>query len=140
MLQALSRWKTSILVVSAFLAAGLFLSRHLVGPLSGGEPPAEHLPLEPAGQHIGERLKICGDVAEVTYAPKIGGKPTFINLGEKHPNQPLTTLIWGENRARWPQPPEVRYGGETICVTGEADLHEGTPQIVVSSPKQIQVR
>jgi len=72
--------------------------------------------------------------------PLSGGEPTFINLGEKHPNQPLTTLIWGENRARWPQPPEVRYGGETICVTGEADLHEGTPQIVVSSPKQIQVR
>ncbi|MCS3659909.1 hypothetical protein [Salinibacter ruber] len=98
------------------------------------------MPLEAAAQHIGERPKICGDVAEVTYAPEIGGKPTFINLGEKHPNQPLTTLIWGENRARWPQPPEVHYGGETICVTGEADLHEGTPQIVVSSPKQIQVR
>jgi hypothetical protein len=93
MLQALSRWRTSILVVSAFLAAGLFLSRHLVGPFSGGEPPAEHLPLKAAGQHIGERLKICGDVAEVTYAPEIGGKPTCINLGEKHSKQPLTALI-----------------------------------------------
>jgi hypothetical protein len=51
------------------------------------------LPLKAAGQHIGERLKICGDVAEVTYAPEIGGKPTCINLGEKHSKQPLTALI-----------------------------------------------
>lgn len=145
MLRALSRWKRSILVVSAVLAGGLFLSRHLVGPLSGDResgtsPPPQSVPIEEAARHVGERLKVCGTVAEVAYAPEIDGAPTFINLGGTHPDQSFTALVWGTDRDRWSRPLKARYAGASICVVGEAELHDGTPQIVVSSPRQLRVR
>lgn len=140
MLQALSRWKSLFLALSAFLVVGLLLSRHLVGPDASGEGPAVEITAREAAEHVGERAKVCGEVAGVTHATGIGGEPTFINLEREHPDQPLTALIWGNDRARWRTAPERRYPGREICVTGEIEMHEGTPQIIVSSPQQIHVR
>jgi hypothetical protein len=140
MLQALSRWKTSILVVSALLAVGLFASRHLVGPFSGGSTQVGPVPVDEASKHVGDRAEVCGTVAEVTRARDIGGTPTFINLGGEHPDQSFTALIWGDDRDRWSSAPEDQYAGRDVCVTGTVELHEDTPQITVSSPQQIRVR
>jgi len=138
MLQALSRWKTTILIVSALLAVGLVASRHLVGRLAGGSVPAGPVSAQEAGGLVGERAQVCGRVAEVVQVPDIGGKPTFINLGGEHPNQAFTAVLWAEDRARWDTAPEVLYEGRSICVTGTVERHEGTPQIVVSAPSQIR--
>lgn len=140
MLQALSRWKTSILIVSALLAVGLFASRHLVGPFSGGSAPAGPVPVDEAAEHVGDRAEVCGKVAEATRIRGIDGTPTFINLGGEPPNQAFTALIWEDDRHRWESAPEDQYVGQTICVTGTVELHEGTPQIIVSSPNQIRLR
>jgi len=140
MLQALSRWKGLVLGLSAILVAGLFLSRHLVGPKAGGGATVGPIAPEEAAEHIGERAEVCGVVAEVVWARDIGGEPTFINLGGEHPEQAFTAVIWGDDRTRWTEPPERHYGGRRICVTGTVDRHEGTPQIVVSAPRQIQGR
>jgi len=138
MLQALSRWKRTILIVSGVLAVGLFASRHLVGPSAGGRAPAGPVPSQKAGEYVGERADVCGRVAEVVQIQDIGGKPTFVNLGDAHPEQPFTAVIWAEDRLRWETAPEALYGGRSICVTGRVRRHDGTPQIVVSSPDQIR--
>ncbi len=140
MLQALTRWKGSILLVSGLLAVGLFASRHLVGPQTGAGAPAGPIPVQEAADYVGERAEVCGEVAEVTWIEEIDGKPTFINIGGKHPEQPFTALIWNEERPRWDPAPEDQYAGRTICVTGTVRLHQGTPEVVVSSPRQIRFR
>lgn len=140
MLQTLARWKSLFLAVSALLVVGLLLSRHLVGPEASGEGPAVEVTAREAAEHVGEHARVCGRAVGVSYATGIGGEPTFINLGREHPDQPFTALIWGDDRARWAEAPEKLYAGQRICVTGEIEMHEGTPQIIVSSPRQIQVR
>ena len=140
MLQALSRWKTTILSVSAVLAVGLFASRHIVGPFSGGSAPVGPVTTEAAAERVGQRAEVCGRVAEVVQARDIKGKPTFINLGDTHPEQPFTALIWDGDRTKWDVAPEDLYGGRTICVTGTIRRHEGTPQVVVSAPAQIRLQ
>lgn len=140
MLQALARWKTLFLALSALLVVGLLLSRHLVGPEASGEGPAVEITARDADEHIGNRARVCGKVVGVSHATGIGGEPTFINLDREHPDQPFTALIWGNDRARWSSPPEQQYAGREICVTGTIEDHEGTPQIIVSSPKQVQLR
>lgn len=140
MLQALSRWKTSILVLSALLVLGLFVSRHLVGPFSGGGAVVGPISPEEAADYIGKRAEVCGSVAEVVQVQDIEGNPTFINLGAEHPNQDFTALIWADDRDRWDTTPEVLYDGQSICISGTVERHEGTPQIIVSSPTQIQLR
>lgn len=140
MLQALSRWKTSILLMIAVLAVGLFASRHLVGPFSGvGGVTGPVSPTE-AANHTGERTEVCGRVAQVVRVREIEGTPTFINLGGKHPEQGFTAIIWEDARSRWRTPPEDRYTDRTVCITGAIQIHDGTPQINVSSPEQIRRR
>jgi hypothetical protein len=139
MLQALSRWKTTILIVSALLAVGLFSSRHLVGRLADGSVPAGPVSPQAAGELVGEWGQVCGRVAEAVQVPDIGGKPTFLNFGRAHPSQSFTAVIWGDDRKRWKKSPESLYQGQSICVTGTVERHEGTPQIVVSSPTKIRV-
>lgn len=128
------------MALSALLVVGLLLSRHLVGPEASGEGPAVEITAREADEYIGNRARVCGRVVGVTHATEIGGNPTFVNLDREHPNQSFTALIWGDDRVRWPSPPEQQYAGREICVTGTIEDHEGTPQIIVSSPKQVQVR
>jgi hypothetical protein len=139
-LQSLSRWKRTILIVSALLAVGLFASRHIVGPFSGGKGSVGPVAPDAAGEYVGQRAEVCGAVAEVVRVPDVGGKPTFVNLGGEHPDQAFTAVIWAEARRRWDTAPEELYRGRSICVTGIVERHEGTPQIVVSSPRQIRLR
>jgi hypothetical protein len=140
MLHALSRWKRTILGVSALLAVGLFASRHLVGPFSGGAASVGPISAEEATEHVGQHAEVCGPVAEVVQVRDVGGKPTFINLGGAHPDQSVTALIWEAERTKWDTAPEALYENRSICVTGTVERHEGTPQIVVSSPTQIRLR
>jgi len=138
MLRALARWKTTILGVSALLFVGLLLSRHLVGPQSSGGPAVGPLSASEAEAHVGKRAEVCGTVVEGTYIQEIDGDPTFLNLGDAHPEQDFTAVIWGSDRSKWPSPPERLYEAQPICVTGSVEMHKGTPQIIVSSPVQIQ--
>lgn len=139
MLQAFSRWKSLFLVLTALLVVGLLISRHLVGPRGSGAPSATITPQE-AAEYVGSRVEVCGEVTEVVRARSVGGEPTFINFGGNHPNQRFTALIWGDDRLNWAAAPEEQYADRSICVTGTVEMHEGTPQIIVSSPQQVRLR
>ena len=140
MLRTLNEWKSVFLILGALLVVGLIFSRVIVGPGSHGNGPAVVVDPYEAGEYVGDRAEVCGTVASVSHARQIGGEPTFINLERDHPNQPFTAVIWNEDRPAWDEPPEQRYANQEICVTGTIDMHDGTPQIVVSDPRQIAVR
>lgn len=88
--------------------------------------------------HQGKYAEVCGEVVSVQTISQIGGEPTFINFEEDHPNQLFTGLIWGDDRPAWQSTPEDLYTNRNICVEGSIRLHEGTPQIRISSPKQVR--
>lgn len=132
-----ARW---VLVVVGLLVGGLLLARDFITPSSG--PPAADAPtvlVDSVAQHVGEAARVCGRVVDASYVPRVDGQPTFLNFGSPHPNQDFTAVIWGEVRDRFEALPEDLYGGRRICVTGRVELHEGTPQIEVRSPEQIDV-
>ena len=123
-------------VIAIIMVAGLILSR-----VYRPDPPVPQTDLRitafEASGHIGEPAEVCGVVASADFLPSIGGQPTFLNLGRPHPDQPFTVVIWGEDRSRWPVPPEERYLTRHICVTGTIRSHRGTPQIRAREPRQI---
>ncbi len=92
---------------------------------------------EEASGHIGENATVCGIVSSGYYARSSRGKPTFINLDGRYPNQAFTVVIWGDHRSKFGQP-ERKYTGKRICVTGVIDMYRGIPQIIVNQPAQIQ--
>ena len=73
------------------------------------------------------------------YASTSRGQPTFLNVGKPYPDPDrFTVVIWGDDRANFPWPPEDHYLGKTIAVTGLIIEYEGVAEIEVSSPSQIE--
>jgi len=112
-----------------------------------GEPPAEAagecagaISWRDAGAHAGEQATVKGPVAGTHYAADSNGQPTFLNVGLDYPDPGrFTVLIWGNDRGRFPKPPENTYAGKTICAAGRIQEYRGVPEMEVSSPAQIAV-
>lgn len=111
----------------------------LTARLDGNGPPRVWIPAAEAGEHVGERGTVCGEVASTRYADRAKGQPTFLNLDRPYPNQVFTALIWSEDRPRFQEPPERRFRGHRICVTGKIGSYRGVPQIVVREPDQVEI-
>lgn len=88
--------------------------------------------------HVGETTVVCGFVASTRYLTR-GRHPTFLNLEAPYPDQALTVVIWGDDRAKFNPPPERAFRDREICVEGEVTLYRGDPQIVVSELEAIRV-
>ncbi|WP_069130098.1 hypothetical protein [Rhodohalobacter halophilus] len=91
-----------------------------------------------AADHQGKYAEVCGEAISVQTIKQIGGEPTFINFEEEYPNQHFTGVIWGDDRSAWQSSPEDLYTNRQICVEGFIQMHEGTPQIRISSPEQVR--
>ena len=91
---------------------------------------------------VGQRGTFVGEVIGVTYVEQSTRQPTFINIGRPFPDPSrLTVVVWGQDRSRFPQSPEVVYSpGRELCVTGEVSLFDGVAQIEVNSPTAVDVR
>lgn len=123
----------------AVIVAGLILSR-VYKPESSPPKPEVRINASEAAEHIGTAAEVCGEVASADYLPQVNGEPTFLNLGRAYPNQHFTAVIWGSNRNKWRESPEQLYSSREICVSGIIETHEGTPQIIVDRPAQIEIQ
>lgn len=97
---------------------------------------------EQAAQLEGSVHAVEGTVHETSYVRGIDGRPTFINLGAAHPDTPrFEAIIWERNRGPFlevfSEGPEQRLEGETVCVAGTVEIHNGVPQIELENPAQL---
>lgn len=125
-------------VLIIIMIVGLVLSRVYQPDSSPPEPEIRISAIE-ADDHIGKVAEVCGEVASTDYLPGIKGEPTFLNLGRTNPDQYFTAVIWGNSRDKWPGLPEEQYDNREICVSGMIERHEGTPQIIVERPDQVEI-
>jgi DNA/RNA endonuclease YhcR with UshA esterase domain len=93
-----------------------------------------------AQKYVGMEKTVCGMVANATYASQAKGEPTFLNLDQPFPRQIFTAIIWGDDRSKFKEPPELFFKGKRICVTGMIERYRGTPAIIVRRPGQIVVK
>ena len=101
--------------------------------------PAGAISWDKAKDHIGDRATVYGSVAGTKYGSTSSGKPTWLNMGKDYPSsERFVVIIWGENRGKFPQPPEDYYDGKIISVTGLIQEYKGIAQIEVTTPDQIQ--
>ena len=107
----------------------------LLSPVPGAaQDPPRIVSAEEARRYVGSTVTVCDSVASATFASRSRGQPTFLNLAKAYPNQVFTVVIWGDDRNRFPEPPERVYRHRRICVTGRLTTYRGTPQIVVREP------
>jgi len=142
-LRRLRDWRWLLPVLAAVALLAFLARRHLVSGSAGGGAarPGDGPTLRPeqAAAHVGEVATVCGAVVEASYLAGVQGRPTFLNFGARHPDQPFTAVIWGESRGRFDAAPERAYRGARICVAGRISEHEGVPQIEIRGPGQLRV-
>ena len=92
--------------------------------------------LEDVSKHIGDSVTVCGLVADMRYFENSKNKPTLLNIGAKHPDAPLTLIIWEDARALFTTKPED-LNNKNICITGRIILYKEKPEIVIEKPEQI---
>jgi hypothetical protein len=109
----------------------LFVGFHLGSAAQERISPAE------AAKYVGKTATVCGQVASANFSARSRRRPTFLNLDRPYPNHIFTALIWGDDRPKFPTPPETAYSGKKICVRRTISSYQGQPQIVVSNPSQI---
>lgn len=90
-----------------------------------------------ASAHVGEVRTVCDRVASTRFL-RSGRRPTFLNLGHPYPEQDLTVVIWGEDRALFGDAPEEHYRSRRICVTGRIELYRDRPEIVIRDPGDLR--
>lgn len=88
-----------------------------------------------AGQAAGRQATIAIARVEASYQPNVRGQPTFLN-DAPYPNHVFTAIIWGGDRRQF-EPAPISWQGKALCVTGSVELFQQKPQIVVSSPSQL---
>lgn len=90
-----------------------------------------------AAKHIGDSVTVTDKV--------FGGKAfspsnmTLLDIGGYNPNQLLTIMIPGADRAKFKGAPENDYKGKDVSVTGKIILYKNKPEIIVNDPKQLKL-
>lgn len=87
-----------------------------------------------ARQVVGKTAFVAGKVIGV---PTVG-TITFINFDEKRPVR-FAGVIRQESLANFPKPPAEMYNGKIVRIRGNVSLYRDQPQIIVSSPEQVEV-
>ena len=87
-----------------------------------------------AAQYVGKNVEVRGLVVSVTSSP-LG--TAFINFGQEYPNQTFAGFIAAGSSLATDQR-IATLQGKIIGITGTVELHDGKPEIKVTSASQIK--
>ncbi len=89
--------------------------------------------------YVGKETCVCGKVVSTKFNENGKTNPTYINLDKKYPEHVFTLMIFGQDRQNFSYKPEEFLQGKTICVKGRIGEYKGSPQIIATKEKQIEV-
>lgn len=94
--------------------------------------------LKDVSKHIGDSVRIDAVVFGGKYLEHTKGAPTFLNIGGKYPNAPLTLVIWQDVRAKYKHVKIVDYyTGKRVLIYGVLKEFNGKFKIIINNPEQI---
>ncbi|MBK7434565.1 MAG: hypothetical protein IPI66_12170 [Chitinophagaceae bacterium] len=99
----------------------------------------QEIRIEDAAKHEGDSVKICTRIFGAKYFESSMNAPTLLNAGAKYPENPLTLVIFGDNRSAFKNKPEEYYLDKNICVTGRIVMYKGKPEIILTREEQISI-
>jgi len=94
----------------------------------------EVIPWKDAAQYYGQRVTVEGTIV----LTKNTGKVVFLDFSP-HWQVDLKVVIFPEDAAKFPSPPEEMFLKKKIRVTGLIEEYQGAPEIIVRDPSQIEI-
>ena len=89
---------------------------------------------ESAGKYIGKRITVQGTIIRSYNS----GKACFLNF-HRNFTRYMSLTIFENAMRKFPFQPEKYYLNKTVRVRGKIKMYNGRPEIVLESPKQIEV-
>lgn len=83
---------------------------------------------------VGKLALVAGKVINVRKV----GRITFINFDDQRPRR-FEAAIFDDSIANFPKPPAEMYDGKIINIRGRVTLFQDRPQIIITSPEQIEI-
>ncbi len=103
-------------------------------PVVAGTPaPPPIIPWQQAGAYEGRRVTVEGVVVDTYKSDKV----IFLNFSRNRSD--FKAVIFANAWNRWQQSPDELYFGQTLRITGQVKLYNGTPEIIVDEPAQVEV-
>ncbi len=96
--------------------------------------PGEAISWEEAAQYYGQTVTVEGTIV----LTKNTGKVIFLDFS-RHWQTDLKVVIFPEDAAKFPSPPEEMFLHKRIRVTGKIKEYKGAPEIIVRDPGQIEI-
>src|SRR5439155_11463312 len=75
---------------------------------------SESISASQAASSVGQTKTVCGVVVSSKFAKDSNRSPTFLNLDRPYPKQVFTAVIWGTDRSKFKEAPEVTFQGKRI--------------------------
>jgi hypothetical protein len=92
-------------------------------------------PADPAN-YVGQSVTVCGVVALTNFDADTQFWPTILDFGKPFPDQVFAAVIYGGDRAKFGTP-KTTLQGKRVCVSGVIRKDRGTPEIVLTDPRQL---
>jgi len=86
--------------------------------------------------YIGEEVIVEGRVDD---SFRLDMNVIFLNLDGSYPNHCFTGVIWQDYWYKFPDSPQNYYYSEYVRIKGEIEEYRGDPQIILTSPEQIEI-
>ncbi len=83
-------------------------------------------------------ITICDKVFSGKFFEKSG--LTLLNMGAEYPNQTMSIVIKGADRAKFKIAPETAFANKSVCVTGKQVMYKGKKEIIVTDTTQIKIK
>jgi DNA/RNA endonuclease YhcR with UshA esterase domain len=100
------------------------------------EPPAkvQVVTWQDAATFAGQAAAVEGRVV----AAYNSGKVVFLNFDQDYSHS-FKVVIFPDAWPLFPEPPEDMYQGQLVRVTGQVQIYEGAPEIIVETPDAIEI-
>ncbi|NOZ40152.1 MAG: hypothetical protein GXP24_07995 [Planctomycetes bacterium] len=121
-----------ILVLTLFLFVSVL--RVTAQPVIDADEGVASIHWTNAGEAMGDVAYVCGKVIEVRNI----GAITFINFDEERPAK-FVAVVFRDNYGKFPDDLKKLFAGKLVKVRGQITSHRDRPQIVLTSPDQIEV-
>jgi endonuclease/exonuclease/phosphatase family metal-dependent hydrolase len=127
------RWGLAIILLMPLILLSMWDRGRSDSPI-GSEEGRPELHWKDARQAVGKTAFISGFVQDVKQTKRM----TFLNFTDARPPA-FVVVIRRESLANLPSSPDALYRGKTVRVKGMVTTYRDQPQIVVTSPRQIEV-
>jgi hypothetical protein len=101
---------------------------------TAAEPPT--VAAADAIDHVGKRVKVCGEIASVgrAFAKRDGGKQVFLHFDKEPPNSPFVAVVIGRNLEAYLKLDNAVH--RKACAVGYVKQREGMIYTIIDAINQ----